>query len=137
MARIESHRDLVVWQKSMDWVVNVYQLCKAFPKDETYRLVSQLTRAAASVPANIAEGHCRSTREFARFLSIAKGSLMEAETFLVLGIRLGYLTQEQAQSALSQVIELSKMITAMRSRLPLGGIAGAIALILSLGGLIH
>ena len=93
-ARIGSHRDLVVWQKSMDLAVEVYRLSKTFPKEETYRLTSQITRAVASVPANIAEGHARSTaRDYASFLSVAKGSLMETETFLMLSVRLGYLTQ--------------------------------------------
>ena len=97
--KIESHRDLIVWQKSMDMVVNIYQLASAFPNTEIYRLTSQITRAAASVPANIAEGHARGTtkNDFAHFLSIAKGSLMETETFLMLAVRLNYLTSEQAK----------------------------------------
>lgn len=86
MEKIGSHRDLIVWQKAMDLVVEVYRLSQAFPKTETYRLVAQVTRAAASVPANIAEGNARgSGREYAHFLGIAKGSLMETETFLDAG----------------------------------------------------
>jgi four helix bundle protein len=117
--KIESHRDLIVWQKSMDMVVQVYQLSTSFPNTEIYRLTSQITRAAASVPANIAEGHARGTtkNDFAHFLSIAKGSLMETETFLMLGIRLNYLTSEQANPTLSLIIEISKMITSLRSRI--------------------
>jgi len=88
--RIESHRDLIVWQKSMDLVVQVYRLTATFPANEMYRLVAQATRAAASVPANIAEGHARSSRrDFANFLAIAKGSLMETEAFLMIAIALG------------------------------------------------
>jgi four helix bundle protein len=95
MSRIESHRDLIVWQKAMDLVVEVYRLANMFPKSETYSLVSQMTRAAASVPANIAEGNARGTlKEHAYFLSISKGSLMETETYLLLAIRLNYITQE-------------------------------------------
>jgi four helix bundle protein len=117
-ARIGSHRDLVVWQKAMDLTVEVYRLARRFPKDEMYRLISQLTRAAASVPANIAEGHARSTaRDYAHFVSIAKGSLMETETYLVLAVRLGYLTQENARFALGLVVEISKMLTSLRSKL--------------------
>ncbi|HXJ94823.1 MAG TPA: four helix bundle protein [Terriglobia bacterium] len=67
-ARISSHRDLVVWQKSMDLAEQTYKLTSRFPPVETYRLVSQLTRAAASVPANIAEGHTRGTRRDSLFL---------------------------------------------------------------------
>ena len=85
-----SHRDLVVWHKAMDVAVHVYRLTDRFPRNEMYRLTSQLTRAAASVPANIAEGNGRgSRRDYAHFLSIAKGSLNETETFLFLAIRLG------------------------------------------------
>lgn len=116
--RIGSHRDLTVWQKSMDLVVEVYRLSSYFPKSETYRLTSQLTRAAASVPANIAEGHARSTaRDYGHFLSIAKGSLMETETFLMLAVRLGYLQEESSAPALRLVTEISKMLTSLRSRL--------------------
>jgi len=102
----------------MDLTVEIYRLSHRFPKDETYRLVSQITRAAASVPANIAEGHARfSTREYAHFLSIAKGSLMETETFLMLAIRLGYLDEEVAAFALGLITQISKMLTRLRTRL--------------------
>ena len=116
--KITSHRDLVVWQKAMDLVVEVYRLSARFPADERYRLTSQITRAAASVPANIAEGHARSTaREYSHFLSIAKGSLMETETFLMLAVRLGYLPEESAAATLHLVTEVSKMLTRLRARL--------------------
>jgi four helix bundle protein len=62
MATIRSHRDLIVWQKAMDLAEDVYRVTSAFPRDELYRLKAQLTRAAISVPANIAEGHARGTR---------------------------------------------------------------------------
>lgn len=118
VAKIESHRDLIVWQKAMDLAVEVYRLAAKFPPTETYRLVSQVTRAAASVPANIAEGHARGTsRDYSNFLSIAKGSLMETETFLTLAVRLGYLSQEEAGPALGLITEISKMLTVLRRRL--------------------
>ena len=102
----------------MDLAVEVYRAAKLFPKDETYRLTSQITRAVASVPANIAEGHARSTaRDFSHFLSIAKGSLMETETFLMLSLRLGYVNEEVARPAPSLITEISKMLTALRTRL--------------------
>jgi four helix bundle protein len=116
--KITSHRELVVWQKAMDLVVQVYRLSARFPADERYRLTSQITRAAASVPANIAEGHARSTaKEYSRFLAIAKGSLMETETFLMLAIRLDYISEQQAGPTLSLVTQVSKMLTSLRSRL--------------------
>ncbi len=118
VAKIESHRDLIVWRKAMDLAVEVYRVTAGFPRSELYRLTSQITRAVASVPANIAEGHARATRkDYANFLAIAKGSLMEVETFLMLGLRLGYVNEEQAERPLSLVTEVSKMITAIRLRL--------------------
>jgi four helix bundle protein len=78
---IASHRDLIVWQKSMDMVQSVYQLSSTFPKHELYGLTSQLRRAAVSAPANIAEGHGRGTRrDYANFIAIAKGSILETST---------------------------------------------------------
>ena len=116
--RVESHRDLIVWQKSIDLVVQVYRLTGAFPPSEIYRLVAQATRAAASVPANIAEGHARSSRrDFANFLAIAKGSLMETETFLMIAIRLGYLQNGAADPTLELITEISKMLTVLRQKL--------------------
>lgn len=118
MGKIRSHRDLVVWQKAMDLTVHVYSLTKRFPKTETYRLTDQVTRAAASVPANIAEGHARSTsKEYAHFLSIAKGSLMETETFLMLAMRLKYVSHVEAGPALDLIVQVSKMLTTLRKRL--------------------
>jgi four helix bundle protein len=118
MAGIRSHRDLVVWQKAMEMVVQVYRLSGRFPREEVYRLTAQVTRAAASVPANIAEGHARSTaKDYAHFLAIAKGSLMETETFLMLAVRLDYLSDEETNPTLGLITEISKMLTALRARL--------------------
>ena len=115
---IASHRDLIVWRKAMDLVVVVYSLSDRFPRREDYRLTAQLTRAIASVPANIAEGNARSSaREYAHFLSISKGSLMEAETFLFLAVRLGYVSMDDAKPALDLIVEISKMLTSLRRRL--------------------
>ncbi len=116
--KVGSHRDLIVWQKAMDMVVQVYQLSQRFPASEAYRLTSQITRAAASVPANIAEGSARgSSRDYAHFLSIAKGSLMETETFLMLAIRLNYLEEATTAPTLALIVEISKMLTALRAKL--------------------
>ena len=113
-----SHRDLVVWQKAMDLAVQVYRLTARFPKNETYRLTSQVTRAAASVPANIAEGNARaSRRDYANFLAIAKGSLNETETFLILALRLGYLREHELAPTMFLITEIGKMLTALRARL--------------------
>src|SRR5579883_2811709 len=115
---IRSHRDLLVWQKAMDLALLVYEMTDAFPQNETYRLASQITRAAAFVPANIAEGSVRATaKDYANFLAIARGSLMETETFLMLAVRRKYVTQGEADPALALLTEVSKMLTVLRNRL--------------------
>ena len=85
------HKDLIVWQKSMELAREVYLFTREFPKEETYGLVSQLRRAAISVPSNIAEGSARTTdKNFRQFLSIAYGSALEIETQLLLCETFGY-----------------------------------------------
>ena len=117
----QPNRDLIVWQKAMDLAEAVYGLAGKFPSAETYRLGSQITRAAASVPASIAEGNARGTkRDYASFPSVAKGSLMETDTFLMLPVRLKYLTQQETAAAFSLITEISKMPTALRRRLQEG-----------------
>lgn len=102
----------------MDLAVAVYGLTETFPKSETYRLVNQTTRAAASVPANIAEGYYRdSSADYARFLAIAKGSLMELETYLTLAIRLRYAEDSAADPLMDLITEVSKMLSALRAKL--------------------
>lgn len=118
MAEASSHRRLIVWQKSMDLVERVYFLSKAFPVSEQYGLTSQIRRAVISVPANIAEGSARgSARDYSNFLAIAKGSLMETETLLMLGVRLGYLQEQDTETAMGLIAEVSKMLTAIRAKL--------------------
>ena len=116
--KIQSHQDLVVWQKGMDLATRVYALVKLFPTDERFRLVDQLVRAAVSVPANIAEGHARGSRkDFVHFLSIARGSLMETQTLIELAVRVGHLGQTAAAPVLALITEISKMLSVLRSRL--------------------
>ena len=115
MARIESHRDLIVWQKAMEMSVAIYKISERFPRTETYRLTDQICRAAISVAGNIAEGHVRSTaKDYAHYLSISRGSLMETETYLMLSERLGYATTAQLQPTLTLITEISKMLTSLR-----------------------
>ncbi len=118
MARIQSHRDLLVWQKGMDLVVAVCAVSKQFPVEERYGLIQQATRAAVAVPANIAEGHARGTRrDYAHFVSIARGSLMEVETYVMIVDRLGLSDQKSISDVLERITELSRMLTALRMRL--------------------
>ncbi|HEY6251189.1 MAG TPA: four helix bundle protein, partial [Candidatus Angelobacter sp.] len=112
------HRELLVWQKAMDMAVGIYELSAKFPTKEIYRLVAQITRSAASVPANIAEGKGRATqRDYAHFIAIARGSLMETETYVMLSIRLGYARESEAKPVLNLITEISKMLTVLRMRL--------------------
>jgi len=114
VAFINSYRDLKVWQKSMDLTVRTYEITRGFPSEERYGLTSQMRRAAASVPANIAEGReRRSTGEFIQFLGIARGSLAELETFLSLSERLGFLQSETGNSLLGECAEINRMLESL------------------------
>ncbi len=112
--RIRSYRDLKVWQKSMDLTVRTYEVTRRFPSEEKYGLVSQMRRAAASVPANIAEGRAmRSTKEFIQMLGIARGSLAELETFVTLSERLGLIRSETSESLLEDCAEINRMMNGL------------------------
>jgi four helix bundle protein len=111
---IQSYRDLVVWKKSMAFVLDVYRCTQAFPKIETYGLTSQLRRAAVSVPSNIAEGQARrSTGEFKQFLGNARGSLTEVETQILIARDLGYLEQNQGETLLGGAAEIGRMLNGL------------------------
>lgn len=115
---MKGYTDLQVWQKGMDLAALVYGLTAAMPRAERFGMCSQMQRAAASIPANIAEGYQRGTRkDYARFISTARGSLAETETFLRLAIRVGHLGEEQAAPSLALADELSRMLTRLRQRL--------------------
>lgn len=112
------YRELVVWQKAVMLAKEVYRLAPMLPREETYGMRSQITRAAASVPANIAEGWTReSNREKANFLSIAQGSLAEAETFLTLCEEIGWFPKDQTATIRNLIQEVGKMLSAMRRKL--------------------
>lgn len=111
---IRSYRDLDVWQKAMDLVVDCYNVANQFPKTEVYGLTSQLQRAAVSVPANIAEGRGRShTKEFLNHLSIAYGSLMEVETHLQIAARLRYIDESLLERLLGKSGEIGRMLNGL------------------------
>lgn len=98
MTKIKGFRDLIVWQKSMKMVTEVYLLSKTLPKDEQYVLVPQLRRSAVSVPSNIAEGYGRrSTGDYIRFLQISRGSLYELQTQLEICLNLEYISTSPFQ----------------------------------------
>jgi four helix bundle protein len=95
---ISSFRDLVVWQKGMALVTEIYRLSQRFPKDELYGLASQIRRAAVSIPSNIAEGRGKSSKgEFQQFLHHSRGSLAEVETQIIIAQNLGYLDASETE----------------------------------------
>ena len=106
------YKELIVWQKSMDLVESVYTLTKLLPSDERFSLTDQMRGAVVSIPSNIAEGHGRQTeKEYKQFLSIAKGSVSEIETQLLICVRLKYLTNQQTESVLAVCDEIRRMLT--------------------------
>jgi four helix bundle protein len=108
---LQSYRDLKVWQKSIELVMSVYQLVKQLPDEEKYGLISQMRRAAVSIPANIAEGYGRTRRgEYLRHLSIAKGSLYELETHLVIAVRLNFVEREETKNIWDIAQDVGKML---------------------------
>jgi len=109
-----SHRELKVWQISLDLTETLYRITASWPKHEQYGLVSQVRRAAVSVPANIAEGAGRRTPgEFMHFVGIARGSLAELETLLIVARRLDYLDEPAYRAILDDLLELGRMATGL------------------------
>jgi four helix bundle protein len=116
--RVNSYRDLIVWQRGMDIAASVYQMTESYPKDQLYGLRNQMQRAAVSIPSNIAEGHERdSTKEYLHFISISLGSLAELETQILLSERLNYLKPEDAKQLLALADEIGRMLRAIQRRL--------------------
>lgn len=111
---IQSYRDLKVWQTAMNIAENCYKLTRQFPRDELSGMTSQLRRSAASVAANIAEGHGHNSRgEYIEFLRVARGSLKELETHLILAARVGLISSDLIAQVLEQTEELGKMLRAL------------------------
>jgi four helix bundle protein len=109
-----SYRDLIAWKKGMELVKAVYDATDAFPQHEIYGLVSQLRRAAVSVPSNIAEGQAHYTnREFVRFLRHSRGSLAEIETQLLIAQDRGYLSKTDADALIRQTDELGRVLSGL------------------------
>ncbi len=118
MQKISQFRELHVWQRGMSIVESVYRLSASFPKQETYGLVSQVRRAAVSVPSNIAEGHARaSTKEYLNHISMAQASLAEVETQLEIASRLGYTPQTDLQPIFEEASLLGKQLYTLRDAL--------------------
>jgi four helix bundle protein len=113
-----SYRDLVVWQKGIALVKDIYRLSSKFPAEEKFGLVSQMRRAAVSVPSNIAEGQARNTTsQFIHFISTAEGSLAELDTQLVIAIELDFCTSSDTQDSFCLIEEEQRMLNALRRSL--------------------
>ena len=115
---IHSFRDLVVWQKGMDLVTEIYRLSKKFPKDEVFGLTSQIRRAAVSIPSNIAEGRGKSSKgEFQQFLHHSMGSLAEVETQVIIAQNLGYLNAAETEPVIKILAEVGRLLNGLLTSL--------------------
>jgi four helix bundle protein len=110
-----SYRDLLAWQKGMLLAKGIYRLTAEFPKEEKFGLISQMRRAAVSVPSNLAEGQARRTRgEFVQFISHAEGSVAELDTQLTLSVELEFCSESDATETDGLIQELRKMLNVLR-----------------------
>ena len=117
----QSYKDLIVWQKAIDLAKIIYQLTKAFPAEEKFGLVSQMRRAAVSIPSNIAEGQARrTTGEFIQFISHAEGSTAELETQLILAVEFNFCAKKSGLPAYDMIDEIRRMLNALRRKLASG-----------------
>jgi four helix bundle protein len=111
---METHKSLKVWQKSILFVTTVYNLTRCFPKEELYCMVSQIRRAAISIPSNIAEGCARkNTTEYIQFLYISLGSAAELETQLIISSNLGYIANEVIEGLQSELEGIIRMLSGL------------------------
>ena len=115
---MNNFRELIVWQKSVDLVVRIYEVTRTFPDSEKFNLVSQMQRCGTSIPSNIAEGCGRnSTASFKQFLTISLGSAYELETQLVVSKKLNYLTEEKYSQLVKDITEVQRMIFGLHGTL--------------------
>ena len=116
--KINSYRDLVVWQKAMALVTQVYKITKKLPKEENFGLFSQMRRCAVSISSNIAEGYGRnSTSDYIRFLQIANGSLFELQTQLEIAKNLEYFSKSDFENIYEQTREIERMLGSLIKKL--------------------
>ena len=118
MKKPANYKDLIVWQKSLRLVKWIYLLTRSFPSDERFGLISQMRRAAVSIPSNIAEGQARrTTPDFIRFISNAEGSLAELETQMIISADLEFCSRENLGEIFSVMNEIRKMLNSLRRTL--------------------
>ena len=115
---IKTFRDLTIWQKSLELVIEIYRVTKGFPKEETYGLVSQMRRAAISIPSNVAEGFRRfHNKEYKQFLYISAGSCGELETQITIARKLDYIDEKQESVLLEKLDHIGRMISSLIKKL--------------------
>ena len=116
--KVNSYQDFIVWQKATKLAIRTYKITQKFPAEEKYGLVSQLRRAAVSIPSNIAEGYRRAyPKEWAQFLRIAYGSGSEMETQFYISKELGYISQKDYLDVMDEMSEVMKIINALLNKL--------------------
>jgi four helix bundle protein len=116
--KTQNYRDLVVWQKDIELAKLLYPLSAQFPAEEKFGLISQIRRAAVSIPSNIAEGQARhTTGEFVQFISHAEGSVAEVDTQLFLAVELDFVSNKQASPCFDLLGDERRMLNALRRRL--------------------
>lgn len=115
---MKSYRDLIVWQKSVKMVTLIYLEMKKLPNDEKFGLTSQIKRSSVSIPSNIAEGYGRNyTKDYARFLQIARGSLFEMQTQLQIAVNLNFLNESDLTAIKGLSVEVEKMLNVLIKKL--------------------
>ena len=113
-----NYKDLKVWQESVNFVVEIYHISTKFPPEEKFGLISQIRRAAISIPSNIAEGATsKSTKTFSKFIAIARSSLSEVETQLLISHKLGFITREIYTKIIARSEEISRMLSGLQHSL--------------------
>jgi four helix bundle protein len=114
---VKTYRDLIVWQKSIQCVTDVYKVTQKFPQDELYGLTSQIRRCSVSIPSNIAEGYGRkSTQDYLRFLRISLGALYELQTQMVISLNLKFLEREDFDGLFESSREIERMLSSLISK---------------------
>lgn len=107
-------KELLVWQKSIEFVTEIYKITETFPKNETYGLISQIRRASVSIPSNIAEGNSRRSKpDYLQFLKISRGSCAEIETQLIISKNLKFLNENDYMKLNGNIIEILKMLNGL------------------------
>ena len=111
-------KDLKIWDKGINLVIDIYKLTSKFPSEEKYGLISQIRRSAVSIPSNIAEGHSRKTsKDLKQFIAIAKGSLSELETQLIISFKLNFISKEEFAIISEKIKELEKITASFYGKL--------------------